>query len=225
MKIVEGEGKEAVMGARGPAGVLGKAAHLERYIFTGAGTAENQAGKNDKLEGRKNITARNESIVTKNGTEIFFRTYTPADAETFTQLASNPDFTAIRTAAGDLTFMQAGAAKFYLHSAKGEKASVSHPIWASGKMAVGKKKDSFATPPGRQPMAKNASTVASYVQQGFLKVVDLPSGGKGYKVAAEGANGDKAWNTLRKAGFSFRQKVGDAEVWMNQATWQKMQRS
>jgi hypothetical protein len=204
---------------------------LERHIFTGAGTAEHPAGLSTKLEKvqgfKASYTARDESVVTKSGTELVFRTYTPKTQDAFRKLATDPNFTPVRNAAGALTFMQTGAAKFYLHTAKGASAGIARAYWADGKMAEARQPDSFrsADTQARQVAQKgDAGTVAGYVKQGHLQEVKLPTGGKGYKVVAGGANGDKAWNALHKAGYSYRQRVGDSEVWMNQSTWQKMQR-
>jgi hypothetical protein len=62
------------------------------------------------------------------------------------------------------------------------------------------------------------------LQQGHLEAVQLPGGGRGYQVRAEGVQGSQARSALREAGFSYRKKVGGADVWMNQVSWQKMQR-
>lgn len=216
------------MGGSGAAGV----GHgpLERYIFTGAGTVENPAGANPNLEKAENFSenfmTRNESIISKGNAELVFRAYTPKTEDGFKKLASDPNFTAIRTSTGIVTFMQAGAAKFYLHSAKGECASIARPRWVDGRMVAPEKPDAFqVNRPGTQQMAKAPSTVASFVKQGALHQVNLPGGGKGYKVSGKGPNKDKAWSALQEAGYSFRQEVHGSEVWMNEPTWQKLQRT
>jgi hypothetical protein len=198
------------------------------FGYGGTGTAANPAGKDPKLEEGKgfkgNFRMRNESVITQ-GKEIVFRSYTPKNGAAFNKLASDPNFSALKTATGHLTFMQTGAKKFYLQTAKGERADVSKAAWVHGKMAVVKRPDSFqVAASGKQQFGQVPATVAGYVQRGYLKEVKLPGGGKGYRVLAQGANGDKAWSVLHKGGYSYRQKMGGAEVWINQSSWQKMQR-
>lgn len=208
---------------------------LERFIITGGGTNANPAGTNAKLEKNKNVGKRNETIQTKAGTELVFRTYSPKTKKSFDQMASNPDLAAVRTSTGNITFMEKGAARFYLASSKGDRTSISNPIWRDGQMAIGKKADSSyarasvrladVEESGVQKRAGRAvPAVDRLTQKGHLVAVSLPGGGRGYRVKAKGSEGEKAWKVLHEAGYSFRQKIAGQETWMTESTWKRLQR-
>lgn len=220
--------------ANGPEGVR-KTPPPSKAPMVQEGTAKHPIGRQPELEGRKGVTARNESVIGKDGKETVYRAYIPKNEQAFKDLKIDPKYAAIQTPTNQIVFMRNDASKAYLRSSQGIRASITSPEWRGGRMVKGEKDAFGSSQPSlaamrkgkpaadKKPAATENLALAGLLRKGHLQRVVVPGGGRGYVIAAKKSEDrNTARSELINSEFSWRQTIKGREYWMNQETWQKV---